>query len=169
MRAAAAEALGRLDDKSAGNALAGLLNDPSPEVQEHAVMALAELEDPARGAGPREAPRRSSDADTRQQAASRLGDLDLTVAPASLINALKDPNADVREAAANSLGNIEDQKSVPALVPLLNDPDKDVQEATVNALHNIGGPVAMQALIGALKSKDPQVRRMAAEALGDKD
>jgi len=168
VRAAAAEALGRLDDKSAGNALAGLLNDPSPEVQEHAVMALAELEDPRAVPG-LEKLLASSDADTRQQAASRLGDLDLTVAPASLINALKDPNADVREAAANSLGNIEDQKSVPALVPLLNDPDKDVQEATVNALHNIGGPVAMQALIGALKSKDPQVRRMAAQALGDKD
>jgi len=168
VRAAAAEALGRLDDKSAGNALAGLLNDPSPEVQEQAIMALAELEDPRAVPG-LEKLLTSTDADTREQAASRLGDLDLTAAPASLINALKDSNADVREAAANSLGNIEDQKSVPALIPLLNDPDKDVQEATVNALHNIGGPAAMEALIGALKSKDPQVRRMAAEALGDKD
>ena len=168
VRAAAAEALGRLDDKSAANALAGLLNDPSPEVQEHAVMALAELEDPRAVPG-LEKLLTNPDADTRAQAASRLGDMGLTTAPASLINALKDPNADVRESAANSLGNIEDQKSVPALIPLLNDPDKDVQEATVNALHNIGGPAAMQALIGALKSKDPQVRRMAAEALGDKD
>jgi beta-lactamase regulating signal transducer with metallopeptidase domain len=168
VRAAAAQALGRLDDKSAGNALAAVLNDPSPEVQEQAIMALAELEDPRAVPG-LEKLLASSDADVREQAASRLGDLDLTVAPAALLNALKDLNGDVREAAANSLGNIEDQKAVPALVPLLNDPDKGVQEATVNALHNIGGPAAMQALIGALKSRDPQVRRMAAEALGDKD
>ena len=168
VRAAAAEALGRLDDKSAGNALAGLLNDPSPEVQEKAIMSLAELEDPRAVPG-LEKLLASPDADIRQQAAGRLGDVGLTVAPAALVNALKDPNADVRESAANSLGSIDDQKVVPALVPLLNDPDKDVQEATVNALHSIGGPVAMQALIGALKSSDPKVRRMAAEALGDRD
>lgn len=168
VRAAAADALGRLDDKSAGSALAALLSDPSPEVQEKAIMALAELEDPRAVPG-LEKLLASSDSDTREQAASRLGDLELTTAPAALINALKDPSADVREAAANSLGNIEDQKSVPALVPLLNDPAKDVQEAAVNALHNIGGQVAMQALIGALKSNNAQVRRMAAEALGDRD
>jgi hypothetical protein len=168
VRAAAAQALGRLDDKSAGNALAAALNDPSPEVQEQVVMALAELEDPRAVPG-LEKLLTSTDADVREQAASRLGDLDLTVAPPALLNALKDSNGDVREAAANSLGNIQDQKAVPALVPLLNDPDKDVQEATVNALHNIGGPEAMQALIGALKSRDPKVRRMAAEALGDRD
>ena len=168
VRAAAAQALGRLDDKSAGNALAELLRDPDPEVQQQAIMALAELEDPRAVPG-LERLLTSGDADVRQEAANKLGDLELTTAPASLINALKDPNADVRQAAANSLGNIDDQKAVPALIPLLSDPDKDVQEATVNALHNIGGPQAMQALIGALKSKDPQVRRMAAEALGDKD
>lgn len=168
VRAAAAKALGRLDDKSAGNALAELLRDPDPEVQQQAIMALAELEDPRAVPG-LERLLTSSDADVRQEAANKLGDLELTTAPPALINALKDPNSDVREAAAHSLGHIEDQKAVPALVPLLNDPDKDVQEATVNALHNIGGPAAMQALIGALKSKDPQVRRMAAEALGDKD
>jgi HEAT repeat protein len=169
VRAAAAQALGRLDDKSAGNALAAALNDPSPEVQEQVVMALAELEDPRAVPGLEKLLTTSTDADVREQAASRLGDLDLTVAPPALLNALKDSNGDVREAAANSLGNIQDQKAVPALVPLLNDPDKDVQEATVNALHNIGGPEAMQALIGALKSRDPKVRRMAAEALGDRD
>lgn len=168
VRAAAAQALGRLDDKSAGNALAELLRDPDSEVQQQAIMALAELEDPRAVPG-LEKLLSNSDADVRQQAAGRLGNLELTVAPAALLNALKDPNSDVRESAANSLGNIEDQKAVPALVPLLNDPDKGVQEATVNALHNIGGPLAMQALIGALKSRDPQVRRMAAEALGDKD
>ncbi|MBP2647413.1 MAG: putative rane protein [Gemmatimonadetes bacterium] len=168
VRAAAAQALGRLDDKSAGNALAELLRDPDPEVQEQAIMALAELEDPRAVPG-LEKLLTSGDAEVRQEAANRLGNVDLATAPAALINALKDPNSEVRQAAANSLGNIDDQKAVPALVPLLNDPDKDVQEATVNALHNIGGPAAMQALIGALKSKDPQVRRMAAEALGDRD
>lgn len=168
VRAAAAQALGRLDDKAAGNALAELLRDPDPAVQQAAVMSLAELEDPRAVPG-LEKLLTSPDADTRQQAASELGDMELTVAPASLIVALKDPNADVRESAAHSLGNIEDQKAVPAIVPLLNDPDKDVQEAAVDALQNIGGPAAMQALIGALKSKDPQVRRKAAEALGARD
>ena len=80
VRAAAAEALGRLDDKSAGNALAALLNDPSPEVQEKAIMSLAELEDPRAVPG-LEKLLVSSDADVREQAASRLGDLDLKVAP----------------------------------------------------------------------------------------
>ena len=168
VRAAAAQALGRLDDKSAGNALAELLRDPDPEVQQQAILSLAELEDPRAVPG-LERLLTSGDAEVRQEAANKLGDLELTTAPPALLNALKDPNGDVREAAANSLGNIEDQKAVPSLIPLLSDPDKDVQEATVNALHNIGGQQAMQALIGALKSKDPQVRRMAAEALGDKD
>lgn len=168
VRAAAAQALGRLEDKSAGNALAALLNDPSPEVQEQAIMSLAELEDPRAVPG-LEKLLTSPDTDVREQAANRLGDVDLTVAPASLINALKDPNADVREAALHSLGSIEDQKAVPAIIPMLNDPDRDVQEAAVDALQSIGGPTAMQALIGALKSKDPQVRRKAAEALGDRD
>jgi beta-lactamase regulating signal transducer with metallopeptidase domain len=168
VRAAAAQALGRLDDKSAGNALAELLRDPDPSVQRQAILSLAELEDPRAVPG-LEKLLNSPDADTRDEAASQLGDMELAVAPASLIAALKDPDADVRASAAHSLGNIEDQKSVPAIVPLLNDPDKDVQEAAVDALQNIGGPAAMQALIGALKSKDPQVRRKAAEALGDRD
>lgn len=168
VRAAAAQALGRLDDKAAGNALAGLLSDASPEVQQQATLALADLEDPRAVPG-LEKLLTSPDADVRQQAASRLGDVELKTAPPALINALKDSNADVRASAANSLGNIEDQKAVPALIPLINDPDKDVQEAAVNALHNIGGSAASQALIGALKSGNPQVRRMAAEALGDRD
>lgn len=198
VRAAAAEALGRLGDASAAGDLAAALRDSEPTVQREATFALAELEDP-RAVEPLIAATRLADAEVREKAADALGNLEdpraipalerllsdqntqvrksainalsqfeLTAAPEALLAALRDQNAEVRHEAAHTVGHIGDRRAVTALKTLLEDPNSEVRDAAVEALHEIGDEAALQALIGALKSPYPEVRRASAEALGQK-
>lgn len=198
VRAAAAEALGRLGDPSAAGDLAAALRDSEPAVQRQATFALAELEDP-RAVEPLISATRLPDAEVREKAADALGHLEdpralpalerlltdqntqvrksainalsqfeLSTAPEALLSALRDANADVRHEAAHTVGHIGDRRAVPALKTLLNDTNADVRDAAVEALHEIGDEASIQALIDALKGPYPDVRRAAAEALGQK-
>jgi len=110
-----------------------------------------------------------SDADVRGQAASALGEVGLTEAPAALLNAAKDRNADVRRQVACALGEIRDPKTVPVLKELTQDANADVRQQAVHALAEIRDRTALEALVSALKSSDPVVRRSAAEALGQRE
>ncbi len=168
VRAAAAHALGNLEDRGAANALAGVLNDSDASVRRAATMALAEMED-RRAIPGLEKMLTDPDADVRQEAANHFDEFDLTEAPAGLLAALKDSDADVRHEAAHAVGHIGDARAVPQLKALLNDPNREVRSAAVEALEEIGDPASVQALMDALKSTDPEVRKSAAEALGNKD
>jgi hypothetical protein len=135
IRAAAAEALGEVDD---GDAIAplgkALAQDGDSDVRTAAAEAMGEQGDTA--------------------AFAPLGKA-----------LVQDGDSDVRAAAAEALGEIGSPEAVPLLRAGLKDADSAVREAVVNALGNIGGPEAERLLRQALTDKDEGVREAAADAL----
>jgi len=89
---------------------------------------------------------RNEDADVRERAAKKLGDLGDERAVASLIPLLKDEEWLVRSAAVISLGKIGNSEVVDHLVSSLEDKDEDVRKSAVEALKCLGGQEAERAL-----------------------
>ena len=107
-----------------------------------------------------------SNAEKREEAAHKLGELEDMGSAVQLINALKDLDSDVRYEAALSLGKLKVVNAYKPLVRLLKDEVPDVCAAAATALGELGlteaiGPIGLQ-----LKNPDRYVRASVARALG---
>ncbi len=101
-RAAALQALGKLQDPQALPALTQALQDKDPSVRRAAALALGELQDPQALPALLHA-LRDEDAFVREAAARALGKLKDPQALPALLHALQDKNAIVRGAAARAM------------------------------------------------------------------
>ncbi len=105
---------------------------------------------------------KSSNPDTRLEAALSLGETRDRRAVPSLIGALQDADAPVRQAAARELAGIGHPAAIEPLLKLLEtSPDQAVAEAA-----GAFGPAAAKPLVRLLSSLDRDVRRWSTRALG---
>ena len=141
MRAAAANALAVLGDRSAVPALVSALDDPD----------WLTLDDP-----------RFRDLIVSSTAAHVLGRLG---ANDELVDALKHDNPLVREAAAFQLGRLGSRQAIPALIKQADDPDALVREAVIEALGRFDDPRATETVRSAAADTCPVVARTAAKAI----
>lgn len=135
VRAAAASALGRLNDDGRG-ALSKALADTDARVKLSAlasagrVNTFTDVQSVARLAG-------DSDAKVRRKSAELLGELRAKDAVDGLIALTRDPDAGVRNSAAHSLGQIRDGRARAALEALASDPDGLVRDQAKMALRRL--------------------------------
>lgn len=106
-------------------------------------------------------------ADAREDAVERLGELGTEDAVRALEQALRDPDSDVRSAAIGELADIPGDASAHALSIVLFSEDVNEREDAVDALADVGGMVAYSLLERALSDEDPYIRGLAAEHLGE--
>ncbi|MDH4347555.1 MAG: M56 family metallopeptidase [Gemmatimonadota bacterium] len=176
VRYAALSALHSMPGQVPVDAVLAALNDPDADIRQAAIgLAFNQVTDREEGtaADPRYVAAftrllADQNPEVRGQAASALGEMGLSQAPAALLAASKDKNSEVRMQVASALARIGDPKAVPVLKELLQDSDADVREQAVMALGEIRDRSALEALVAALKSSDPAVRRNAALALGQR-
>lgn len=160
VRAAAALALGRINDRVAVAALAEGLKDPSPEVRYAAALSLGRL--PADGVATRLSRVLEHDPSwqVRYAAVIALGRTRKAFVADDLAAALTGDAAwQVRQQAARSLQDIGTPRAADALARALQDPEPSVRAAAGSALAEIGGPDQRRAVAGALRDeRDPSVR-----------
>ena len=102
----------------------------------------------------------------RENAATKLGELEDGSATEDLIQLLTDQDEGVRCAAAEALGKLKSEPALKSLVRALGDKDPDVCAAAAEALGCIGLAEAVGPLIERLDHSDRYVRASAAKALG---
>jgi len=170
IRAAAAEALGRLAPATAVPWLIEALRGKDEGLREHATDTLIRIGHPAVPA----LIELLKDDDKRMRyvaiwALGQIGPVTNEIVPA-LIAALKDKDEAVRFAAAQAIGEIGPAAkcAVPALLAALKDKDRDVRYYVILALGSIGPATeeVVPALIVALQDNDANIRFAAAQALG---
>lgn len=136
VRAAAASALGRLNDVGNGALSAGM-TDPDEGVRLASIAAAGKVtsfNDAAAVAGRLG----DSSAQVRFRGAQLLGTMHAKDSVGGLMNlAQNDPNAQVRAAAAASLGGLHDAAARPVLEGLQNDPDGFVRDAARISLRRL--------------------------------
>src|SRR5438309_523239 len=101
----------------------------------------------------------------REGAAKALGLIKDRRAVDGLIAALRDRDGSVRTIAAEALGRIGDPKAIKGLMALFKDTSKLVRVAATIALTQIGDPT-VETLIEGLKDENFQVRLHSVQALG---
>ena len=149
VRAAAARALGEIENVSVYQDLIQALSDEDPWVRYYAVRSLGKL----------------NYLDTAvPYPYSQNSSLFDILAPI----ALTDPSNPVRSAIAEVLGNIGGVDAIPLLTTLaeVEDGDGDIARAALTALGYIEHPDADSALLKALYSPNPERRIDSIEALG---
>ncbi|MBC7287129.1 MAG: HEAT repeat domain-containing protein [Armatimonadetes bacterium] len=162
VKAAAAEALGRIGDPKAAQPLvATLVHNRFGAVREIEV-ALEKLGAPAL---PFIVPALNHpEAEVRRAGVEALAKIGTPDAVVPLAQRLKDPDIAIRRRAADALITLADARVVPQLIEALRDPDPHVYYPARDALANVGGP-AVPALIAALADPQPRVAHMAEQAL----
>jgi HEAT repeat protein len=135
VRAAAASALGRLNDDGRG-ALSKALNDADGRVKLSAlasagrVNTFADVQGVARLTG-------DADVKVRRKSAELLGAMRAKDSVDGLIALTRDPDASVRNSAAHSLGQIRDGRARGALEALASDTDGLVRDQARMALRRL--------------------------------
>jgi HEAT repeat protein len=160
VRAAAAAALGEIDDDRAVEPLIAAVKDPGANVRAAAARALGQLGD-VRAVDRLIMALRDHESVVRGAAAVALGEIGDLKAVEPLINVLHG-REDVRAAAASALGQIGDPRAVEPLIAALKDLRLCV--AAAEALVQIGAPAAAP-LVASLRDRAEVVRNAAAEAL----
>jgi hypothetical protein len=143
------------------------LDDPSLEVRQEAVAALARIGD-AESVEPLVRTLRSPESGIQTQAAFALGKLRDPRAVDALLEALKEPY--LAQSAATALGEIGERSAIEPLLAVL--PRRDISEATrasvANALSRMGEASALPEMLAALQSTQSLlVRREMALAIGN--
>jgi HEAT repeat protein len=134
-RCSAAEALGRIADLDAVDALTGAFKDSRVSVRLRAAGALVALGKPV--ARHLRALLDNKDKDMRTGAAYTLGEMKYAQAAAQLIALLKDDEPDVRCTAALALGKLKDKKAVGPLIEQLKHESEGVRDSAAEALKAI--------------------------------
>ena len=197
VRIQAAEALRRLEDKTAVQPLILALKDDHWQMRAAAAEALGDLEDKSAVPGLIEL-LNDEDWHVREQALESLGDLKDPAAIKALSQAAQDPNRairklavwamgemqdrstvaplslalkdedwEIRQEASEALGKLEDDSAVSPLSAALSDPVMEVRKAVIHALDYIDSPKTMEPLCQALTDEHWEIRKAAAEAVGD--
>lgn len=144
-------------------------NNPSPQVRELAVVALAELPvtAPKRVAALAKALRDTSSR-VRRRAARALGDFGVQAIPAvpALAAGLRDNDTSVRRDCAGTLGRLGPAAGPAAagLVGLLSEPETRSRVVAATAIKRVGRG-AVPALLDGLRGADPEVRDRCATLL----
>lgn len=192
VRAAAAEALGRIGDASARTALVDALRDKQRDVQQAAVEALDRLGDSAIDLVTELL--KDNRIDICLLAVKTLGYIGDTYAVKPLMDALRksitfgpptiealirigppavDPLIDllgdrhthIRHAAVKALGEIRDPRAAMPLTRVLKDSDKLIRQITAEALGKIGDGSVAEAMVGALDDDDSDMVNAVAQTL----
>ena len=166
IRVAAADALGKLGDLEALDALSqALASDLVPKVRAAAAAALAELGDALASEPLVQSLESDGDGMVRAAAAQALGELKAPGTAEILIKALgADPDERVRAATARALGQIRDEA---ALSPLLQAEKHDEMRAVREAARDALTAWPAFSLIATLQTSSlPETRAVAAEILG---
>jgi HEAT repeat protein len=191
VRASAAGALGRIQNKRAFVPLVQALNDEDAEVRASAAEALEKLnwqpgddtervqyllakrdwKGLARFGEPAVEPLihalQDNESEIRKRAAEALGTIGDVRAVEPLVQALKDQYRDVTRSAAEALGGkMGDARAVELLIQALGNESGEVRWGSARALGALGDKRAVEPLVQALKDEDSDVRYEAAEALG---
>ena len=171
VRRAAANALNRLDQPGATDALLDTLTDDDPTVRKAAAEALGFLRNRATIKPLADVALFDEDESVRRAAAEALNEFhrDIYQDPAleHLLDALASNDARVRKAAAEALGFLGNRAAVgPLLDVALYDDDDSVRRAAADALNEIYPDGALDYLLDALTDEDPATRSAAAQALG---
>ena len=137
-------------------ALAALLGDVRPAVQERAVRELA-----LRGSGAAGALvsviRESQSVDARRNAVWALTRFDGAEAREAVRDALLDLDESVRQAALHSTGLWRDAGAVSRLIPILKTGGPSLQRAAAESLGRVGEATAVPELIASAASSDDRV------------
>lgn len=136
VRAAAADALGRLGDRRAVPALLAAVRDAAPVTRQMAVRALGRLADPRAAEPLTDLLAAAAGKTLRQEAAWALGNVPGADA-AGLVEALSDPSFHVRRAAACSLGKLGRPSSRAPLRAAADDEEPFVRAAANWALQRL--------------------------------
>lgn len=158
----ACQALGKLRDDGAAEALLKLLDDPAGQVRVGAVEALAHLE-AAVAIEALRAAAASADPDVQRAALLGLGSRKLAEALPALVEASKSADAATRLIALSALAPYPGPAAVAALADAASDPDASVREAALGLLAVRSEPSAPVALIGLILN--PLTSARAVEAL----
>lgn len=140
MRDQAAQALGRMEDAAAVDALARAVSqDASPSVRSHAAWALGMIESPD-GVAALMSALADDSAEVAAQAAWALGMIESPEGVTGLAAALQShDSAEVRSQAAWALGMIEDEGGLEALIDALEDERESVRKQALWAIGMIVG------------------------------
>lgn len=170
VRAAAARALGQIEDPAATPDLERLVaEDADRLVRLAAIGALGNLEQ-LRSAPVLAGVIEQGDIGLAVAAAEAIGNLDgLRTAPRSLVRATESFDQRLRYAALEALTQFEDEGLAPVLLRFITDPDADVRTRVIEALGNLRVRSAVPAITRALRDPNPEVRRAAIEALAEID
>jgi HEAT repeat protein len=154
-------------------ALAGLLDDPSPEIQHAAVIALGKRGDPAAVrhlAKPKIL--RSPSTDVRWAAVTAIGQLGDASAVDLLVSAAGDDEWVVRDQAVSELKRIlgglasrHERRAVRIFMKLLDLENREIADTAVDGLVSMGRR-SVNPLLRALWTSSPGWRASAAKALG---
>ncbi len=168
LRAASADALGKVGTASTIGALAQHLDDSSPEVRAAAQGSLSSLgaRHPAKALDALSPYLQADAPEQRRLAVLALGGLDAPGVDQALALAMKDESPVVRQAAIRALGGRAERRHLPALVLALTDEQSDVRQEAVQLLGETAEPEALQALRSALHDEDIWVRAAAVRSLG---
>jgi HEAT repeat protein len=167
VRAAAAEALGRVGDRRALRFLSQALQDPDERVRFAAALALGRIDSDANVARLERSLRKDPSWWVRYAAAGAMGSTGKGFTASWLERALcEDPAWQVRFQAVWALGELGTARAAAALARGLRDPEATVRCAAALALARIRGPRTAFILGRALSyEEDGAVRSMLAMAL----
>ncbi len=165
VRAAAAEAVGRVRLREAVPQLLDWLDNPEADVRAAAARALGQIGD-ARTVPNIVRVLGDSNPDVRRAAVSALASIggDEVIVP--LLGRLDDVDTRVRVDAANWLGRLGDARAAVPLIGRARDDAPEVRAAVHAALGDLGDPRAVPALIQGLRDDAPEPRLAAIAALG---
>jgi HEAT repeat protein/cyclophilin family peptidyl-prolyl cis-trans isomerase len=166
-RAAAARALGRIQNRGSVPALVAALGDRSAPVRHEAAFALALIGDSS--AAPPVVARLSAEADTATRVAliEALGYMGAKSGSPAIARELQSRRSSDRWAAALAAWRLRDSTLVEPLTRASKDSKPEMRWRVAYALGRIGDPHAGPALQTLLVDKDPLVRSTAARAAGD--
>ena len=164
VRAAAAQALGRLasrEDQAVIDGLARALRDPEDSVRQAAALAIGEIEPSPRQLSTVAELLRASDVKLRRAAVRALLSLDTAQVVDWFLPLLDDPDAEVRQGAVAALGLSGDGRAVRALGQrLMHDPSAAVRAEAAYHLGELNGQDRVTLLrTAAERETDPGVRR----------
>jgi HEAT repeat protein/MFS family permease len=144
------------------------LSDPSPEVREEAIIALAKSKDPE-AVEALLAKLRSPQYGLQEQSARALGRIGDRRSVPTLIDSLSDPDAGVRASAARALGEIGDWRAREPLLQKLNSEKEEYPfSAYATALSSLGELTAIWHILPVMRSTQSLVfRRQLAVAIGN--
>ena len=167
VRAAAARALGRIQNRGSVPALTGALRDRIPSVRREAAFALGLVGDST--AAPALAARLGPETDPAARVAlvTAIGFVGARQGGPALARSLRSPRPAERWAAALAAGRARDSTLVPALSAAAKDPRPDMRWRVAYALGRIADRRASVTLRALARDPVEIVRYHAARSLGD--